>query len=78
MQAMSAIKTKQSRCTQLTSWMGFHAGNVSNQNQLCNLLITSCMQYLDLTFLLIQFIPFLPLKLLIKKLFIALIVIPTY
>jgi len=33
MQAMSAIKIKQRRCTQLTCWMGFHAGNVSNQNQ---------------------------------------------
>jgi len=107
MQAMSAIKIKQRRCTQLTSWMGFYAGNVSNQNQaeevhtthildviscrqcqqskssrggthnshagwdfiqpisalinpLHNLLITSFMQYLDLTFLSIQFLPCLP------------------
>jgi len=33
MQAMSAINIKQRRCTQLTNWMGFHADNVSNQNQ---------------------------------------------
>jgi len=33
MQAMSAIKISQRRCTQLTAWMKFHAGNVSNQNQ---------------------------------------------
>ena len=33
MQTMSAIKNKQRRCTQLTIWMGFHTGNVSNQNQ---------------------------------------------
>src|SRR5579859_8082029 len=32
MQAMSAIKIQQTRHTQLTPWMGFHAGNVSNQN----------------------------------------------
>jgi len=33
MQAMSAIKIKQRMCTQLTAWMGFHAGKVSNQSQ---------------------------------------------
>ena len=33
MQAISAIKIKQRRPTQLTSWKGFHAGNVSNLNQ---------------------------------------------
>jgi len=33
MQAMSEIKIKQRRPTELTTWMGFHAGNVSNQNQ---------------------------------------------
>jgi len=32
-QAMSAIKIQQRRATQLTRWMGFHAGNVSNQNK---------------------------------------------
>ena len=30
---MSAIKIQQRRATQLTRWMGFHAGNVSNQNK---------------------------------------------
>jgi len=33
MQAMLAIKIKQRKCKQLTNWMRFHAGNVSNQNQ---------------------------------------------
>jgi hypothetical protein len=33
MQAMSALKIKQRRCTQLTNWMGFHTGNISTQNQ---------------------------------------------
>jgi len=31
MQAMSAMKIKQRRCTQLTHWMRFHAGNVGNR-----------------------------------------------
>jgi len=33
MKALSLIKIEQRRCTRLTSWMGFHAGIVSNQNQ---------------------------------------------
>ena len=33
METTSAIKIKQKRCTQLTAWMGFYAGNISNQNQ---------------------------------------------
>src|SRR6266567_4055771 len=33
MQAMSVIKIEQRRRTRLTAWMGFHAGNVSDQNQ---------------------------------------------
>jgi hypothetical protein len=33
MQAMSAIEIEHRRCSQLTRWMGFDAGNVSNQNQ---------------------------------------------
>ena len=33
MQAMSAMETKQSSSTALTTWMGFHAGHVSNGNQ---------------------------------------------
>jgi hypothetical protein len=32
MQATSAIEIEQPWHTQLTSWMGFHAGNISNQN----------------------------------------------
>jgi len=33
MQAMSAIKIEPRRRTRLTSWMGFHAGNVSDRNR---------------------------------------------
>jgi len=40
MQAMSAIEIKHRRCSQLTNWMGFDAGNVSNQNQAQEVLTT--------------------------------------
>jgi len=53
MQAMSAIEIEQTRPTPLTSWMGFHVGNFSTENQLYNLLITSCSQYSDIGPLLI-------------------------
>jgi len=33
MQAMSVIEIEQRRRTQLTNWMGFHAGNVSDRNR---------------------------------------------
>ena len=33
MQAMSAIEIEHRRRPQLTPWVGFDAGNVSNQNQ---------------------------------------------
>ena len=33
MQAMSAIKIEHRRPSQLTYWMGFDAGNVSNRNR---------------------------------------------
>jgi hypothetical protein len=33
MQATSAIKIKQRRCTKLTPWLRFYADNISNQNQ---------------------------------------------
>jgi len=40
MQAMSAIKIKHRRCSWLTPWMGFDAGNVSNWNQAQKTLVT--------------------------------------
>jgi len=33
MQAISAIEIEQRRRTRLTTWMGFHAGNVSDRNR---------------------------------------------
>ena len=33
MQAMSAIEIEHRRCSQLTGWMGFDAGNVGNRNR---------------------------------------------
>ena len=33
MQAMSAIEIEHRRPSQLTAWMGFDAGNVSNRNR---------------------------------------------
>jgi len=60
MQAMSAIEFKQRRCTRLTAWMGFHAGNFSTENPLCNLVITSCRQYSDIAPLSIQPLPRFP------------------
>ena len=59
MQAMSVIEIKQ-RCTQLTLWIGFYAGNFSAENQLYNLPITSYRQYSDIILLSIQFLPLLP------------------
>jgi len=40
MQEMSAIKIENRRCSQLTLWMEFHAGNVSNQNRAQEALMT--------------------------------------
>jgi len=48
MQAMSVIEIEQRRRTPLTDWMGIHAGYFSTENQLYNLLITSCSQYSDI------------------------------
>ena len=45
MQAMSAIDIKQGSCTALTSWMGFHAGNISNENQVEEMHINSLPGY---------------------------------
>ena len=59
MQAMSVIEIEQRR-TRLTPWMGFHAGNVNDRNQINNLQITSCTQISDITLLSIQFLPLLP------------------
>ena len=78
MQAMSAIKIEQRRPTQLTRWMGIHAGNVRVTNQLDNLLVTSYRHYSDIDLLLIQCLPLFPWKLPISKLSDALIITPTY
>ena len=43
MQAMSAMDIKQSHCTALTNWMGFHAGHVSNGYQAEPLHSTHCL-----------------------------------
>jgi len=43
MQAMSAIEIEHRRCSQLTSWMGFDAGNVSNWNRAQEALMTHCL-----------------------------------
>jgi len=40
MQVISAIEIKQRSCTSLTTWIGVHAGNVSNGNQAEELHIT--------------------------------------
>ena len=60
MQALSAIEIEQTRCIRLTNWMGFHASSFSIENQLCNLVITSCRQYSDIAPLLIQSLPHFP------------------
>jgi len=60
MQAMSAIEIEQRKRTRLTTWMGFHAGNFSTENQLCNLVITSCRQYSEIDPLSIQPLPHFP------------------
>ena len=60
MQAMSAIKIEQRRRTPLTDWMGFQAGYFSTENQLYNLLITSCSQYSDIAPPEIQSLPHFP------------------
>jgi hypothetical protein len=43
MQAMSAIEIEHRRPSQLTCWMGFDAGNVSNQNRAQEALTTHCL-----------------------------------
>ena len=40
MEAMSAIEIEHRRRSQLTAWMGFHAGSVSNRNKAQEVLTT--------------------------------------
>jgi len=43
MQALSAIKIEHRRHTRLTSWMGFHAGIISDQNRAQEVHTTHCL-----------------------------------
>ena len=43
MQAMSAIEIEHRRRSQLTNWMGFDAGNVSNRNRTQEVHTTHCL-----------------------------------
>ena len=42
-QAISAIEIEHRRCSQLTVWMGFDAGNISNRNRAQEALTTHCL-----------------------------------
>jgi len=70
MQAMLVIEIEQRKRTRLTPWMGFHAGNVSDRNQINNLLITyllyAIFRHHSSIDSIIQFLPLFPLKLLVK------------